>query len=257
MAVRKIVKIDENKCDGCGLCVPSCAEGAIQIINGKARLVADNLCDGLGACLGDCPRNAITIEEREADDFAAPAAGGHLTEAGNRLENRPGFVPSLGNPHGGGGCPGSRTMEIKRNVTPAAAVAVNQGDVEVRIRPQLQQWPVQLMLVSPSASYFRGADLLVTADCVPFADPNYHLDILKGKALVVGCPKLDDLEYYVEKLAQIIELNDLKSITVAYMEVPCCAGIYKAVEMALARTGKDVPVIKVKVSLNGEKQTVR
>ena len=242
MAIRKIVKIDEEKCNGCGLCVPACAEGAIQIIDGKARLRADNLCDGLGACLGDCPQNAIEIIEREADEFDEEAVAKHLGKKDKNVEPAPTM---------GGGCPGSKMRMFNEKISNGTAATIHQGDIEIKIKSQLQQWPVQLMLVPPTAPYFEGADLLVTADCVPFAYPNYHLDLLKGKRVVVGCPKLDDINFYVQKLIQIIKFNDIKSVTVAFMEVPCCTGILKAVEKAVEESGKEVPLHRVRIGIEG------
>jgi len=256
MAVRKIIHIDEEKCNGCGLCVPNCAEGAIQIIDGKARLVKDSYCDGLGACLGHCPQDALHIIEREADDFDEKEVAKHLAK--NRKDHdlhkndRP--SPAMFHHHGGG-CPGSRMMmlgddEGRKSNSPG--VKVNSGDVEIKIKSQLKQWPVQLNLVPVNAPYFEDADLLVTADCVPFAYPNYHLDLLKGKAVVVGCPKLDDVEYYVDKLTDIFMSNNIKSVTVAHMEVPCCSGIVRAVEIAVMQSGKTIPVKKVRIGINGD-----
>ncbi|SET67575.1 4Fe-4S binding domain-containing protein [Natronincola peptidivorans] len=275
MALRKIIEINEEKCDGCGLCVPNCAEGAIQIIDGKAKLVSDIYCDGLGACLGHCPQDALKIIERDAEEFDEEAVEEFLNTQGRSLKSNeaashshskdhdcgcsnndmktPAPSTSRQHQHGhGGGCPGSRAMKL--NEEPAAAEAVvSSGDVEVKIKPQLKQWPVQLKLVPVNAPYFENADLLVTADCVPFAYPNYHLDLLKGKAVVVGCPKLDDLQFYIDKLTNIISVNNLKSVTVAYMEVPCCQGIVQAVDMAVARSKKEVKVNKLKIGLGGEK----
>ncbi len=278
MAKRAIVHIDEDKCNGCGLCVPNCAEGAIQIINGKAKLVADNLCDGLGACLGHCPLDAIRVEEREADEFDELAVEKHLgkkpeaghgtpaAEKAHQCNHGGGHGQVGGHGHGahGGGCPGSRAMAINRDkggdspkATASSASAVDNGDIEVRIKPQLQQWPVQLMLVPPTASYFQDADLLITADCVPFAYPNFHLDILKGKKLVVGCPKLDDTEYYVEKLTNILMSNEIKSLTVAFMEVPCCGGIVRAAQKALMDSGKDIPLHLIRITIEGAMQKIQ
>lgn len=258
MAMRKIVHINEDKCDGCGLCVPSCAEGAIKIIDGKAKLLAENLCDGLGACLGDCPRGAIEITERDADEFDEDAVKVHLEKEGktmnhNHNHNAPNPHAHAGHHHGGG-CPGSRMMEINRQENQQASASVSSDDIEVKIKPQLSQWPVQLMLVPQNAPYFEGADLLITADCVPFAYPNYHLELLKGKKVVVGCPKLDDIQYYIEKLTGIVKNNNIKSITVAFMEVPCCGGIVRAAEQALADSGKNIPLHKVRIGINGEAQ---
>lgn len=245
MAVRKIIHIDEEKCNGCGLCIPGCAEGAIQIIDGKAKLIHDKYCDGLGACLGHCPQGALKLIEREAAEFDEEAVQELLASQKAAAQPKPHF----------GGCPGSRVMNLEEQ-KPAAASSVSSEDIEITIKSQLTQWPVQLSLVLPTAPYFAGADLLVTADCVPFAYPNYHLDLLKGKKVVVGCPKLDDIDFYVEKLTVLFRENDLKSITVAFMEVPCCTGIVLAVEKALANAGKNIPLHKVKIGISGEKLMV-
>lgn len=250
MALRKIVNIDEDKCNGCGLCVPSCAEGAIKIIDGKAKLLAENLCDGLGACLGDCPQGAIQIIEREAEEFNEEAVKNHLGKEEKIMDHSQNHAAH----HHGGGCPGSRMMEINRQENKQSAASVSSEDIEVKIKPQLSQWPVQLMLVPQNAPYFDGADLLITADCVPFAYPNYHLDLLKGKKVVVGCPKLDDIQYYIEKLTAILQFNNIKSVTVAFMEVPCCGGILRAAEQALQASGKDIPLHRVRIGINGEAQ---
>jgi len=259
MAVRRIIHIDEEKCNGCGLCVPNCAEGAIQIIEGKARLVKDSYCDGLGACLGHCPQDALHIIEREAEDFDEEAVAEALGKNACRHNQPENKKPDHAGTHhyGGGGCPGSRMMFFREDSSEkgvTTGVRVSSEDVEIKIRPQLKQWPVQLHLVPVNAPYFENADLLVTADCVPFAYPNYHLDLLKGRAVVVGCPKLDDIDFYVEKLTEIFENNSIKSITVAHMEVPCCSGIVRAVEIALQQSGKAISVNKVRIGINGEAQ---
>ncbi len=214
MAKRKIIKIDEDKCNGCGACVPACHEGAIQIINGKAKLFPDK-CDGLGACLGHCPQGAITIEEE---------------------------VQS----HGHGGCPGSRMIDrTKKAVTDKKKAATGQES-------ELKQWPVQIRLVPTHAPYFDKADLLVAADCVPFACPDFHADLLKNTTLLVGCPKLDDLDGYREKLSEIIKDNDIKSVTYAHMEVPCCFGLISILEDAIEASGKKIPFKNVTIKLSGE-----
>ncbi len=247
MAVRKIIKINEDKCNGCGLCITNCAEGALQIIDGKARVVKDSFCDGLGACIGHCPEGALEIMERDADDFDEEGAMEHV-----RKQKLSAFQEQM---HGHGGCPGSRMRILEADAgNEGGKAAVASDDVEVRIKSQLRQWPVQLSLVPVNAPYFDNADLLVTADCVPYAYPNYHLDLLKGKVVVVGCPKLDDVEHYKDKLTRIIEENNLKSITVAHMEVPCCSGIVRAVEQAAAASGKKVPVKRVRIGINGTKE---
>ncbi|MBI2354649.1 MAG: 4Fe-4S binding protein [Deltaproteobacteria bacterium] len=245
--LRKIVKIDPEKCDGCGVCVPSCAEGAITIVDGKARLAAENLCDGLGACLGDCPRDAITVEEREADEFDEAAVEKHLAAQGKPA---PAHHPAAPAPHThqhhGGGCPGSRAMSLDRpQETPAAEPTSSR-------QSQLGQWPVQLSLVSTSAPYFQGADLLITADCVPVAYAGYHEDFLKGRALVMGCPKLDDNQFYLQKLTELFTRSDVRSVTVLKMEVPCCGGIAMAARQALAASGKQIPYREVTIGIKGE-----
>lgn len=248
MSLRKIIKIDENKCNGCGQCITNCAEGALRIINGKARVVKDSFCDGLGACLGHCPQDALAIVEREADEFDIEEAmkhmGGHHKAEG-------------GGHQAAGGCPGSRMRILNNSLDSGGKPAtVGNGDVEIKIKSQLGQWPVQLSLVPVTAPFFKNADLLVTADCVPFAYPNYHLELLKGKAVAVGCPKLDDVEAYTEKLTRILQNNDIKSVTVAFMEVPCCMGIVRAVENAAEYSGKDIRINRVRIGINGDKQNV-
>ncbi len=237
MAKRKIVQIDEEKCTGCGLCIPNCAEGALQIIDGKAKLVSDKFCDGLGACLGHCPEDAITVIEREADEFDEKAAEAFLHQ---RKETSPQPEPTFT------GCPSSRSMHFK--------IPESQSGNEVTGSSvsMLSHWPVQLKLVPINAPYFQEADLLITADCVPFAYPDFHRDFLKGKAVVVGCPKLDDIQLYKEKLTEIFKTNSIKSITVPYMEVPCCSGLVKATEDAITESGKNIPLKKVKIGIRGD-----
>ena len=248
--LRKIVQIDPDKCNGCGLCVPSCAEGAIKMINGKAVLSADNLCDGLGACLGDCPQNAITIIEREADAFDEAAVEQHLKASGaphqphgHHGHGHGGHHHGHGHSHGGG-CPGSRAMSF----TAPAATAEETGSRQ----SMLGQWPVQLHLVPTTAPYFQDADLLIAADCVPFAYADFHKDFLAGKAVVIGCPKLDDNQFYLQKLTELFRNSSIKSITVMRMEVPCCGGIVMAARQALAASGKNIPFREVNISIRGE-----
>jgi Fe-S-cluster-containing hydrogenase component 2 len=230
---RKLVRIDEDKCDGCGLCVPACPEGAIQIIDGKARLVSEIYCDGLGACLGHCPKDAITIEEREAEPFDEEAVKTHL-EAHR---------------HAAAACPSAQVMQFEK---PAATEPVTSEQVPAK--SELAQWPIQLTLVPPQAPYLNNADLLVAADCIPFAYPNFHQDLLKGKTILIGCPKLDDVQFYIEKLAQIFSHNNIASVTVAHMEVPCCFGLTYIVKEALSSAGKDIPLEDITISIKGEKQ---
>lgn len=241
--IRKIVQIDKERCNGCGLCVPACAEGAIRIEGGKAVLSADNLCDGLGACLGDCPQDAIRIIEREADGFDETAVEKHLKAIGKTAPLHPSHQPHS---HASGGCPGSRAMSFDRPTAPRENAASSAQ------ASQLAQWPVQLHLVPVTATYFQDADLLIAADCVPFAYADFHNDFLAGKALVIGCPKLDDNSFYQEKLTQLFTQSTIKSITVLRMEVPCCGGIVTASRQALAASGKDIPFREVVIGIRGE-----
>ncbi len=238
MVNRKIIKIDEEKCTGCGLCIPNCAEGAIQIIDGKAKLVSEKFCDGLGACLGYCPESAITIIEREAEDFDEKAVKAHLQQKNTQIQPKP--QPAFT------GCPSSTVMHFKISETPSGIETIRQSV------SQLTQWPIQLKLVPIGAPYFQDADLLITADCVPFAYANFHGEFLKGKALVVGCPKLDDIQFYKEKLAEIFKMNSIKSVTILHMEVPCCFGLVMATEEALASSGKKIPLKKIKIGIRGD-----
>jgi NAD-dependent dihydropyrimidine dehydrogenase PreA subunit len=250
---RQIVRIDEAKCNGCGDCVPSCAEGAIRIVNGKARLVAENLCDGLGACLGHCPQGAILVEERAADEYDEAAVERHLGHKPDH-SHRPAPPPSAASAplHAhdhAGGCPGSRMRILQR---PAPVPAAPQTPAESR-QSQLGQWPVQLTLVPPTGPMWNNADVLIAADCVPFAYPEFHERMLAGKTLAIACPKLDDVRPYVQKLAMIFANNPIKSITVAHMEVPCCTGIVRVVEAALQQAGRgDIPLHDVVVGIDGQ-----
>ena len=239
MATRKIVKIDEEKCNGCGLCIPNCVEGALQIVDGKAKLMSEKFCDGLGACLGHCPQDAITVIEREAEEFDEKAVETYLHKKhGADSQPQPVFA----------GCPSSKPMQFK-----APNARVESGSI-ARAVSQLTQWPVQLKLVPINARYFQDADLLVAADCVPFAYANFHQDFIKGKVVIVGCPKLDDIQYYEEKLTEIFKSNSIKSVTVPYMEVPCCFGLVKAADDAIAASGKHIPFKKIKIGIRGEIQ---
>lgn len=235
---RDIVFIDDEKCNGCGLCIPNCAEGAIKLINGKAKLVDDRFCDGLGACLGHCPQDAITIIKRDAKEFDKESVKKHLVE--------PKYVKKKAEKNIPCGCPGSMAIDLRGEK--------NTPDAHGRQSAQLRQWPVQLTLVSPEASYFKDSDLLIAADCVPFAYPNFHSDFLKGKSLIIGCPKLDDADFYVEKLTEIIKKNSIKSITLVNMEVPCCFGLQRIVEESIQKAGKVIPIRQTIITIRGEKQ---
>ncbi|MFP4473840.1 MAG: ATP-binding protein [Candidatus Omnitrophota bacterium] len=240
---RKIIKIDEEKCNGCGQCVPDCAEGALQIIDGKARLVKESLCDGLGACLGNCPTGALIIEEREAAGFDEEEVRQHLKQqkpAGDRPADQPQKTPR---PHQG--CPGSMAR-VWENDKKEDVQAVQGGSA-------LRQWPVQLKLLSPHAPYFKNADLLVATDCVPFSYVNFHERFLQDKVLVIFCPKLDsEIPAYIDKLAEIIRANHIQSISTVHMEVPCCTGTVKIVEEALKASGKNVVIKDDTVSIQGD-----
>jgi ferredoxin len=224
MAKRQIIRIDQDKCDGCGMCVPSCAEGAIQIVDGKAQLQADRFCDGLGACLGECPQGALTIETREADEFEGPAPGALHPDALAVAPEPPEEVFV---------CPGSRMQQFKRDTD----VKVTSAGTSA-----LSHWPIKLRLVTPKAPFLKGASLLVAADCAPFAAGDFHSRYLAGKAMVCGCPKFDDVPEHVAKLTAILKENDIQEISIVNMEVPCCFGLVQIVRQGLEASGKNLPV---------------
>lgn len=232
--VRQIVRIDEEKCNGCGLCVPACEEGAIQIIDGKARLIEERLCDGLGNCLGECPQGAITIEYREADAFDEAAVEEHLVKSA-----------AAGSSSGcGGGCPGSAALSL---------AVEDEEEVAAGSQPsRLRNWPVQLTLVPVHAPWLDGADLLISADCVPYALGSFHSELLRGKQVITLCPKLDDVRPYLDKLVEIFRAHDIKRVTVARMEVPCCAGVVTLVGRAMELAGCQAPVSEVIVGIEGK-----
>ena len=246
MAVRKIVKIDEEKCNGCGLCIPQCAEGALQIINGKARLIEEKYCDGLGACLGECPQDAIAIEERKAEAFDEAAVHEHLLQMG-KTDGSPLHSDVQTRFEG---CPSAMVLHLTGEGKPISE-DFRQG---LKTPSMLRQWPIQLKLVPTNAPYFQEADLLMVADCIPFAYADFHHDLLKGKAVIVGCPKLDDPRFYVEKLSRILSESSIKSVTIAHMEVPCCFGLNKIVLEALRRSGKSIPIEEVTITIGGERK---
>lgn len=219
--IRKIIKIDEEKCNGCGLCATACHEGAIGIIDGKAKLLRDDYCDGLGNCLPVCPTNAISFEEREAAEYNEAAVKA-------KMEAEQAKAPFV--------CPGSRMRTLERN-RPAEPAKVADNSPVVS---ELNQWPVQIKLVPPNAPYFKGAHLLIAADCTAYAYANFHKDFMRNKITLIGCPKLDMVDY-TEKLTAIISMNEVKSVSVVRMEVPCCGGIEYAVTEALRASGKMIP----------------
>jgi len=262
---RQIITIDEEKCDGCGACVPSCAEGALQVVDGKARLVKESYCDGLGACLGECPQGALRVVEMEVEAYDEPAVFDYLQQvAPHMVEKHVAHLRAHGiastyapAPAGVPACPSvqvrawdegrrgdGRPADVPLFVASRAAAAPRQSS-------ELRQWPVQLHLVPIRAPFFAGADLALIADCVPFAEPNTHADFIKDHAIAVGCPKLDDGRAYIVKLAQILQHNDIRSVTVVRMEVPCCGGLEYIARQALAQSGKEIPLQNVIVHIGG------
>ena len=240
MPKRKIVRIDAAKCNGCGQCVSACAEGAIALVNGKARLVKDSYCDGLGACLGECPEGAITIEERQADPFDEAAATAHQRSAAAEAA-APARLPC--------GCPGTVARELKPAAPCLHDAAGRQAQPSL-----LGQWPIQLALVPPNAPFLRGRELALVADCVGFAFPELHPEILAGRGLLIACPKLDDAagRGYVEKLAAIFRDAGATKVTVYRMEVPCCSGLTRLAQQALAASGAQLPFEEVIMGISGE-----
>ena len=281
MALRKIIEINEGTCNGCGECIPNCPEGALQVIDGKARLISDLFCDGLGACIGECPVEAIKVVQREAEPYnetkvmeniarqGENVIAAHLkhlrdhgeaglyNEALEYLKNN--NIEIAEDVEGNSkksenedrlpcGCPGSAVMDL-RGEEPCEAV--KPGVRLTAKESKLKQWPVQIMLVPSTAPYLKDADLLIAADCVPFAYAGFHEDFLENKALLIGCPKLDDSEFYMKKFTEIFRLNDIKSVTVIHMEVPCCFGMLSIVKQAVKDSGKDIPVKAVNIGIRG------
>ena len=233
MMIRKIIQIDEDKCNGCGLCVTACHESAIEIIDGKATVIREDFCDGLGNCLPVCPTGAITFEDREAPAYDQAAVDRHIA-AKKATEEAPAH-----------GCPGMRARQISREASaPAPAAAPSSSE--------LRQWPVQIKLMPITAPYYQGAHLLIAADCTAYAYANFHSEFIKNHITVIGCPKLDDIDYS-EKLTALIRENDIRSVTVVRMEVPCCAGISHAAVEALKASGKFIPWKIVTIGIDGEK----
>ena len=236
--VRKIIRIDEELCDGCGQCVPSCAEGSIAIVDGKARLVAEQYCDGLGACLGECPQGALSIEERESEEFDEEAVAAYLEEKAGKED-----APQ--EPHA---CPSARLVTFAPGISKGAAETEGaRGDSESK----LGHWPVQIRLVPPTAAFLKDADLLVTADCVPVAYPNFHRDFLDGKVVMLGCPKFDNAEAYVEKFTDIFRTARIRTVTVLDMEVPCCSALPAIVRRAMEAAGAAVPMEEITIGTRG------
>ncbi|MCW3997051.1 MAG: 4Fe-4S ferredoxin [Candidatus Bathyarchaeota archaeon] len=207
MVTRKIIEIDEKLCNGCGECIPNCAEGAMQIVNGKAKIVKDSYCDGLGACLGHCPQGALSIIEREAEDFDEESAKSHIKKI---------------------------------------------RDKKYKTKIKKPQWPIQLNLVSPNADFFDNSDILLVADCVPATYPDFHTELVSEKKVLIGCPKFDDATKYAAKLGEILKLHNIKSITVAHMEVPCCSGLKWIAQKAVENSNKNIPIKNIMIGVNGE-----
>ncbi len=239
MATRKIIEIDEEKCTGCGLCIIDCAESALEIVDGKAKLVGDVYCDGLGACLGSCPEGALTVIEREADEFDEEVAmerAKRLEEAKKAVEAEPLAC----------GCPGTAAMTLKNE--DSCGCTEQEGE----IASGLGHWPIKLQLLGPDMPFLKGADLLLLADCAGASYPELHRGLLPGKAVAMGCPKLDDLEAHIERLAELVKFAGLKSITVVRMQVPCCRGFVHAAEQAVQRAGVELPLREMVISPKGE-----
>ncbi len=238
---RKIIQIDEELCDGCGQCVPACAEGTLEIIDGKAKVVSDNLCDGLGACLGECPNGALEIVEREAEEFDEVAVGKRISE----------IKPSA-EPHAKDtmpcGCPSSNIMTFG---TKSPCESTPFGADEKPVDSELTHWPVKIRLIPPDAPFLNGADILILADCVPAAYSNLHQSLIKGRKVMMGCPKFDDPQSYIEKLESVFRRCDINSITTVTMEVPCCSGLNTIVRKSLSASGKDIPVTEVIIDRKG------
>ena len=238
---RKIIEIDEDRCDGCGNCVIACAEGALQVIDGKARVISDNLCDGLGACLGDCPQGALEIIEREAEEFDEQAVEEHLETRTDGAEAQ-GTMPC--------GCP---STQIQSFVPAGSCQSANIPRTQAApAKSSLSHWPVQIRLIPPTAPFLKDADLLVVADCVPVAFPPLHRDFMVGKAVMVGCPKFDDAREYVDKFAEIFKTAGVRSVTTLVMEVPCCSGLPSIVKKGMEKAGVHVPSRQVTISTRGE-----
>lgn len=238
---RKIIHIDDELCDGCGQCVPACAEGAIQVIDGKARLLEEQYCDGLGACLGECPTGALSVIERKAEEFDEEAVKEHLRSKAQKTRAEEATLPC--------GCPSTQVQIL---APPVAIPEATEPHIEDRSDSALSHWPVQIGLVPPEAPFLKGAHLLVVADCVPVAYPHFHQDFLRGKVVMVGCPKFDDVQGYLEKFVKIFKTAEIRSVTVPIMEVPCCSGLPMIVKQAIKEAGEEIPLEQIVISARGE-----
>jgi ferredoxin len=236
--LRKIVEIDEELCNGCGNCVTGCAEGALQIIDGKAKVVSDTFCDGLGACIGECPTGALRIVEREAPPFNEKAVKHHMTE-----KTKP-TLPC--------GCPSTHIQIFEKTSACEAANKPTQIETGKEEESSLTHWPIQIKLIPASAPFLKGADLLVLADCTAVAFPTLHRDLMKGKIVMMGCPKLDDVQDYIDKFTDIFKTAGIKSITTVVMEVPCCSGLPVIVKKGMEVANKIIPMQEIMLSLRGK-----
>ncbi len=238
---RKIIEIDEDLCTGCGQCIIQCAEGALEIVDGKAKIIADKFCDGLGACLGECPTGALKITRREAEDFDEKAVEEHLKTL--KEFDKPVETPAAC------GCPSAAMQSFSR---PVQRQSVSEPATQESEPSELTHWPVQIKLVPPTAPFLKNADLLVAADCTPIAYRSFHKDFLEGRVVMVGCPKFDDAQAYVDKFAQLFSQSAVRSVTVVVMEVPCCQGLPLIVRRGMQVAGKDIPMEMAIVSVRGE-----
>ena len=252
--IRKIIHIDEEKCNGCGLCAKACHEGAIDIVDGKAKLMRENFCDGFGDCLPNCPTGAIFFEEREApayDEEAVRASQKKKAEEAKMTENEKKMMQEMSQHAAGQGCPGSRFMHFDRAEEDATEEKSGNNNSYARPVSRLNQWPCQIKLLPTQAPFYDGAKLLIAADCTAYAYANMHEEFMKGQITLIGCPKLDGVDY-TEKLTDIIRDNDIKSVTIVRMEVPCCGGLQRAAENALRASGKFIPWHVVTISRDGK-----
>ena len=239
--LRKIIEIDEELCDGCGQCVPGCAEGSLQIVDGKAKMVSDNLCDGLGACIGECPNGALRIVEREAEEFDEEAVEKYLAEKEAAKQKQQPVLAC--------GCP-STNIQTFAPVSSCREANIPAGFEDSE--SALSHWPIQIRLVPATAPFLKGADLLVLADCCGVAIPTLHKDLLKGRVVMIGCPKFDDIQEYIEKFADIFKTADIKSVLSVVMEVPCCSGLPMIVKKGMEAAGKNIPIKELVISTRGK-----
>lgn len=265
-ATRKLITVNEELCNGCGQCVTGCAEGALAIIDGKARLVNEVFCDGLGACLGECPTGALKVVEVEAEDFNPDAVVKHLTSQGRavpdhmpdpaslRLDQKGVGAKAEGPSHSAGGCPGSRVMSLAAPATASPCQQANIPRQQAASISNLTHWPIQLRLVPPTAPFLQNARLLLAADCVPPSFPDFNERFLAGRVLLLGCPKFDDAQSYIDKVAEILRQNRIKDITVLQMEVPCCAGMTAIAQRAAHAANVQVPIKTIVITRDGQIQ---